>query len=40
MAGGYFITADDATDLILRNKHCHDNAVPSGNLGESLIEPT
>ena len=31
MAGGYFITADDATDLILRNKHCHDNAVPSGN---------
>ncbi len=29
--GGYFITADDATDLIVRNKHCHDNAVPSGN---------
>ena len=30
-AGGYFITADDAADLIVRNKHCHDNAVPSGN---------
>jgi uncharacterized protein YyaL (SSP411 family) len=30
-AGGYFITADDAADLIMRNKHCHDNAVPSGN---------
>jgi hypothetical protein len=30
-AGGYFITADDAADLIVRNKHCHDNAVPAGN---------
>ena len=30
-AGGYFITADDAADLIVRTKHCHDNAVPSGN---------
>ncbi len=30
-SGGYFITADDAADLIVRNKHCHDNAVPSGN---------
>jgi uncharacterized protein YyaL (SSP411 family) len=29
--GGYFITADDATDLIVRNKHCHDNASPAGN---------
>ena len=29
--GGYFITADDAADLIVRTKHCHDNAVPSGN---------
>jgi uncharacterized protein YyaL (SSP411 family) len=29
--GGYYITADDAADLIVRNKHCHDNAVPSGN---------
>jgi uncharacterized protein len=29
--GGYFITAVDAADLIVRNKHCHDNAVPSGN---------
>jgi uncharacterized protein len=30
-AGGYFITADDAADLIVRTKHCHDNAVPAGN---------
>ncbi len=30
-AGGYFITADDAADLILRTKHCHDNAEPAGN---------
>jgi len=29
--GGYFITADDAADLIVRTKHCHDNAVPAGN---------
>jgi uncharacterized protein YyaL (SSP411 family) len=29
--GGYFITADDAADLIVRNKHCHDNAAPAGN---------
>src|SRR5207302_9983158 len=29
--GGYFITADDAADLIVRNKHCHDNASPAGN---------
>jgi uncharacterized protein YyaL (SSP411 family) len=29
--GGYFITADDASDLILRARHCHDNASPSGN---------
>jgi uncharacterized protein YyaL (SSP411 family) len=29
--GGYFITADDAADLIVRNKHCHDNATPAGN---------
>jgi len=28
---GYFITADDAADLIVRNKHCHDNAAPAGN---------
>jgi uncharacterized protein len=27
----YFITADDAADLIVRAKHCHDNAVPAGN---------
>src|SRR4029077_19706665 len=31
VGGGYFITAVDAADLIVRNKHCHDNAVPSGN---------
>jgi uncharacterized protein YyaL (SSP411 family) len=30
-AGGYFTTADDATDLIVRGKHCHDNASPAGN---------
>ena len=30
-AGGYFTTADDAADLIVRTKHCHDNAVPPGN---------
>jgi uncharacterized protein YyaL (SSP411 family) len=30
-AGGYFMTADDAADLIVRTKHCHDNAVPAGN---------
>ena len=29
--GAYFITADDAADLIVRAKHCHDNAVPAGN---------
>lgn len=29
--GGYFFTADDARDLILRSKSAHDNAVPSGN---------
>jgi uncharacterized protein YyaL (SSP411 family) len=30
-AGGYFITADDASDLIVRTKHAHDNAAPAGN---------
>ena len=30
-SGGYFMTADDAADLIVRDKHCHDNAVPAGN---------
>ena len=30
-AGGYFTTADDAADLIVRTKHCHDNATPAGN---------
>ncbi|UYN95333.1 MAG: thioredoxin domain-containing protein [Enhydrobacter sp.] len=29
--GGYFATADDAADLIVRTRHCHDNAVPAGN---------
>ena len=31
VAGAYFTTADDAADLIVRGKHCHDNAVPPGN---------
>lgn len=30
-AGGYFFTADDATDLLVRTKTAIDNAVPSGN---------
>ncbi|WP_043643768.1 thioredoxin domain-containing protein [Caenispirillum salinarum] len=30
-AGGYFLTAADATDLILRTKSAQDNATPSGN---------
>ncbi len=29
--GGYFFTADDARDLIVRSKSAHDNAVPAGN---------
>jgi uncharacterized protein YyaL (SSP411 family) len=29
--GGYFYTADDAEALIVRARHAHDNAVPSGN---------
>ncbi|MGQ9366299.1 thioredoxin domain-containing protein [Azospirillum sp. ST 5-10] len=30
-AGGYFFTADDAENLIVRTKNAHDSAVPSGN---------
>ena len=30
-SGGYFLTASDASDLILRTKPSHDNATPSGN---------
>jgi uncharacterized protein YyaL (SSP411 family) len=30
-AGGYFLTPDDASDLIVRTKTAHDNATPSGN---------
>ena len=30
-AAGYFYTADDSPDLILRTKSAHDNAIPSGN---------
>jgi uncharacterized protein YyaL (SSP411 family) len=30
-AGGYFFTADDARDLIVRNKTAADSATPSGN---------
>jgi uncharacterized protein len=29
--GGYFFTADDVTDVILRTKSANDNATPSGN---------
>jgi uncharacterized protein YyaL (SSP411 family) len=30
-AGGYFFTADDASDLIVRTKTAHDHPTPSGN---------
>ncbi len=30
-AGGYFFTADDTSDVILRNKSAVDHATPSGN---------
>lgn len=30
-AGGYFITADDVTDVIQRPKSASDNATPNGN---------
>jgi uncharacterized protein YyaL (SSP411 family) len=30
-AGGYFFTADDTSDVILRNKSAIDHATPSGN---------
>jgi hypothetical protein len=30
-AGGYFATADDVDDVIVRTKGAHDNAQPSGN---------
>ncbi len=29
--GGYFLSADDTTDVITRPKTCQDNAVPPGN---------
>ena len=29
--GGFFFTADDATDLIVRTKSAHDGPTPSGN---------
>jgi uncharacterized protein YyaL (SSP411 family) len=29
--GGYFFTADDVDDVIVRTKHAHDSAQPSGN---------
>jgi len=29
--GGYFLTADDASDLIVRVRNAHDSATPSGN---------
>jgi uncharacterized protein YyaL (SSP411 family) len=30
-AGGYFFTATDAADVIVRRKDAHDNATPAGN---------
>ncbi|MFN3459426.1 MAG: thioredoxin domain-containing protein [Oceanibaculum sp.] len=30
-SGGYFATADDTDDVVLRAKNAQDNAVPSGN---------
>ena len=30
-AGGYFLTADDTPDLIVRTKTAYDSAVPAGN---------
>ncbi|MDA0997033.1 MAG: thioredoxin domain-containing protein [Proteobacteria bacterium] len=37
--GGYFLAANDTTDLIVRSKPGHDNAVPSGNgaMAEVLV---
>ena len=29
--GGYFMNADDTTDILVRPKPIHDNATPSGN---------
>ena len=29
--GGFYFTADDAADLLVRRRHAHDNAVPAGN---------
>jgi uncharacterized protein YyaL (SSP411 family) len=29
--GGYFLTADDTSALLMRPRHVHDNAVPAGN---------
>ncbi|CAA7621102.1 thioredoxin domain-containing protein [Magnetospirillum sp. SS-4] len=29
--GGYLLSADDTTDIIIRTKPCFDSAVPSGN---------
>jgi hypothetical protein len=29
--GGYFLTANDTPDLVVRPKHAHDNATPAGN---------
>jgi len=30
-SGGYFLSADDTDDIIMRPKTCQDNAVPPGN---------
>ena len=29
--GGYFVTADDVDDVIVRSKHAHDSSQPAGN---------
>jgi len=29
--GGFFLTAEDATDLVIRPKHAQDNVTPAGN---------
>ena len=37
--GGYFLSADDTTDVIVRTKPCFDNAVPAGNgaMAEAMV---
>ncbi|MBP9854742.1 MAG: thioredoxin domain-containing protein [Candidatus Omnitrophica bacterium] len=35
--GGYFLTAEDASDLIYRPKEIYDGAIPSGNSVAALV---